>query len=146
MLIGFNLAPVVAGIYWPQDQWVALATMTFTIVAAVAFRGFISRIAVFLALIFGTALSWLLDQTVGPITSVLGGATEATDAPALGHLAWSAAPRGSASRRRPWSAADGKEVVGWHTPSFTAPRSCSCCRPSSRSSPRTPVTSRRSPR
>ena len=63
MLIGFNLAPVVAGIYWPQDQWVALATMTFTIVAAVAFRGFISRIAVFLALIFGTALSWLLDNT-----------------------------------------------------------------------------------
>ena len=27
MLIGFNLAPVVADIYWPQDQWVALATM-----------------------------------------------------------------------------------------------------------------------
>ena len=25
MLIGFNLAPVVAGIYWPQDQWIALA-------------------------------------------------------------------------------------------------------------------------
>ena len=25
MLIGFNLAPVAAGIYWPQDQWVALA-------------------------------------------------------------------------------------------------------------------------
>ena len=24
MLIGFNLAPVVATIYWPQDQWVAL--------------------------------------------------------------------------------------------------------------------------
>ena len=35
MLIGFNLAPVVAGIYWPQDQWVALATMLFTIVAGV---------------------------------------------------------------------------------------------------------------
>ena len=34
MLIGFNLAPVVAGIYWPQDQWVALATMTFVIVAS----------------------------------------------------------------------------------------------------------------
>src|SRR6478672_4258637 len=28
MLIGFNLAPVVAGIYWPQDQWIALATAT----------------------------------------------------------------------------------------------------------------------
>ena len=40
MLIGFNLAPVVAGIYWPQDQWVALATMTFTIVACASrFRG-----------------------------------------------------------------------------------------------------------
>ena len=28
MLIGFNLAPVVAGIYWPQDQWIALLTAT----------------------------------------------------------------------------------------------------------------------
>ncbi|HEY4630930.1 MAG TPA: solute carrier family 23 protein, partial [Blastococcus sp.] len=27
MLIGFNLAPVVANTYWPQDQWVGLATM-----------------------------------------------------------------------------------------------------------------------
>ena len=40
MLIGFNLAPVVAGTYWPQDQGVAILTMLFTIVAAVAFRGF----------------------------------------------------------------------------------------------------------
>ena len=118
MLIGFNLAPVVAGIYWPQDQWVALATMTFTIVAAVAFRGFISRIAVFLALIFGTALSWLLDNTVGPITSVLGGATEATE-----HLRWDTSGVGSASwfgfPSQTVVAADGKEVVGWHTPTFT---------------------------
>jgi len=118
MLIGFNLAPVVAGIYWPQDQWVALATMTFTIVAAVAFRGFISRIAVFLALIFGTALSWLLDNTVGPITSVLGGATEATE-----HLRWDTAGVSSASwfgfPSQTVVAADGKEVVGWHTPTFT---------------------------
>src|ERR1700712_1849381 len=53
MLIGFNLAPVVAGIYWPQDQWIALATATFMVVAAVTFPGFFSRIAVFLALIFG---------------------------------------------------------------------------------------------
>jgi len=118
MLIGFNLAPVVAGIYWPQDQWVALATMTFTIVAAVAFRGFISRIAVFLALIFGTALSWLLDNTVGPITSVLGGATEATE-----HLRWDTSGVGSASwfgfPSQTMVAADGKEVAGWHAPTFT---------------------------
>ena len=53
MLIGFNLAPVVADIYWPQDQWVALLTMTFVILAAVGLRGFLGRIAIFLGLIFG---------------------------------------------------------------------------------------------
>jgi len=79
LLIGFNLAPVVAGIYWPQDQWVALATMTFVIVASLLFRGFWSRIAILLGLVFGFVLSWLLDVTAGPITSVLGGATEATE-------------------------------------------------------------------
>jgi uracil-xanthine permease len=78
LLIGFNLAPVVAGIYWPQDQWVALATMTFVIVASLLLRGFWARIAILLGLIFGFLFSWLLDVTVGPITSVLGGATEAT--------------------------------------------------------------------
>jgi uracil-xanthine permease len=79
MLIGFNLAPVVADIYWPQDQWVALATMTFVIVAALSLRGFLARISILLGLIFGFALSWILDQTVGEITSVLpGGTGEAT--------------------------------------------------------------------
>jgi uracil-xanthine permease len=78
LLIGFNLAPVVAGIYWPQDQWVALATMAFVIVASLLLRGFWARIAILLGLIFGFLLSWLLDVTAGPITSVLGGATEAT--------------------------------------------------------------------
>jgi uracil-xanthine permease len=119
MLIGFNLAPVVANIYWPQDQWVALATMVFTIVVAVAFRGFISRISIFLALIFGTALSWLLDNTVGPITSVLGGATEATE-----HLRWDTSGIGDAAwvglPQKTMIAADGMEVVGWHFPTFSA--------------------------
>src|SRR5829696_6855487 len=78
MLIGFNLAPVVAGIYWPQDQWIALATATFVIVASLLLRGFWARIAILLGLVFGFLLSWLLDVTAGPITSVLGGATEAT--------------------------------------------------------------------
>jgi len=73
MLIGFNLAPVVAGIYWPQDQWVALLTATFMVCAAVLFPGFWSRIAVFLALIFGYAVSWLFDNVFGQITSVLPG-------------------------------------------------------------------------
>src|SRR6188768_77469 len=69
MLIGFNLAPVVADIYWPQDQWVALLTMTVVILMAVGLRGFLGRIAVFLGLIFGYVLSWLFDRAFGPITS-----------------------------------------------------------------------------
>ena len=80
MLIGFNLAPVVAGIYWPQDQWVALATMTFVIVCSLALRGFLARIAILLGLVFGYLLSVLLDVTAGPITSVPGGTGEVTDA------------------------------------------------------------------
>src|SRR6478672_11913001 len=69
MLIGFNLAPVVAGIYWPQDQWIALLTAAFMVVAAVTFPGFWSRIAVLLALIFGYLLSWLADALFGMINS-----------------------------------------------------------------------------
>ncbi len=69
MLIGFNLAPVVAQIYWPQDQWVALLTATFMVCAAVLFPGFWSRIAVFLALIFGYVVSWLFDNVFGQINS-----------------------------------------------------------------------------
>jgi uracil-xanthine permease len=73
MLIGFNLAPVVAGVYWPQDQWIALLTAAFMVAAAVLLPGFFSRIAVFLALIFGYLLSWLADALFGTITSVLPG-------------------------------------------------------------------------
>ncbi|WP_457206464.1 uracil-xanthine permease family protein [Nocardioides sp. P5_C9_2] len=79
MLIGFNLAPVVAGIYWPQDQWIALLTAAFMVFAAVMLPGFWSRIAVFLTLIFGYLLSFVADKVLGPITSVVGGATEATE-------------------------------------------------------------------
>jgi uracil-xanthine permease len=72
MLIGFNLAPVVAGIYWPQDQWVALLTAAFMVCAAVMMPGFWSRIAVFLALIFGYTISWLADLMFGTIHSITG--------------------------------------------------------------------------
>ncbi|TDC44995.1 nitrate reductase [Actinomadura sp. KC345] len=73
MLIGFNLAPVVANVYWPQDQWVGLATLGFAVLCAVLLRGFWARITILLALVFGYALSWILDKTAGPITSVLPG-------------------------------------------------------------------------
>jgi uracil-xanthine permease len=117
MLIGFNLAPVVATIYWPQDQWVALATMAFVMLIAVGLRGFISRIAIFVGLIFGYVLSWLLDVTAGPITSVLGGATEATthnrvDWSGVSNAAWFGFPPKTAI------GADGKEIAGWHLPDF----------------------------
>jgi xanthine/uracil permease len=73
MLIGFNLAPVVAGTYWPQDQWIALITATFLVGAAVLLPGFWARIAVFLALIFGYVLSFLADTLFGKINSMLPG-------------------------------------------------------------------------
>ncbi|WP_420032578.1 uracil-xanthine permease family protein [Streptomyces sp. cg28] len=78
MLIGFNLAPVTASTYWPTDQWTALLVMLFTGLAVVCLRGFWSRIAIFLGLIFGYAISWLFDQVFGKIHSTNGG-TEAVD-------------------------------------------------------------------
>ncbi len=116
MLIGFNLAPVVANIYWPQDQWVALATMAFVIVVAVGARGFIGRIAVFLGLLFGYLLSWLLDLTAGPITSILGGASAASthdrvDWSGVVSVPWFGFPPKT-------EIVNGHEVVGWHLPDF----------------------------
>ena len=72
MLIGFNLAPVVANVYWPQDQWVALLTMIAVILMAVGLRGFLGRIAIFLGLIFGYLVSWVFDTVLGPITAADG--------------------------------------------------------------------------
>src|SRR6476660_1594416 len=117
MLIGFNLAPVVANIYWPQDQWVALLVMTFTIVCAVAFKGFIGRIAIFLALIFGYVVSWIFDKGFGQITAYDASAGKITthfrtnfqgikDAALFGFPPHT-------------EVVAGKEVVGWHAPSFS---------------------------
>jgi uracil-xanthine permease len=70
MLIGFNLAPVTATTYWPQDQWTALLVMLFTGLAVVCLRGFWSRIAIFLGLVFGYGISWAFDRILGKIHSV----------------------------------------------------------------------------
>jgi uracil-xanthine permease len=114
MLIGFNLAPVVAQIYWPQDQWIALITATFLVVGAVLFPGFWSRIAVFLALIFGYLLSWAADGIFGPITSVLPGSDKAVEHDRVSWVAvkaadWIGFPSGTLS--------DGVDVV--HGPSIS---------------------------
>jgi uracil-xanthine permease len=117
MLIGFNLAPVVATIYWPQDQWVALATMAFVIVVAIGVRGFISRIAIFIGLLFGYVLSWVLDRVSGPITSVLPGSAEAT---AHDRVNWSGVADAAWFGFPPKTSvgADGREMAGWHLPDF----------------------------
>src|SRR5690349_4470753 len=62
MLIGFNLASVATTIYFPNDQWIALLTTAFLIGMAVLGRGFLSRIAIFLALVFGYLIAWIADQ------------------------------------------------------------------------------------
>jgi uracil-xanthine permease len=119
MLIGFNLAPVVASIYWPQDQWVALLVMTFTIICAVAFKGFASRIAVFLALVFGYIISWLFDKMFGQITSFDAGAGKVTthfrtNFDNLAAQPWFGLPPSTGT-----IGPDGKAMVGIHAPSFS---------------------------
>ncbi|WP_037914592.1 uracil-xanthine permease family protein [Actinacidiphila yeochonensis] len=69
LLIGFNLAPVAAGTYWPQDPWTALLTLAATGIGLVALRGFLGRVAIFLGLVFGYAVSWLFDRVFGRIHS-----------------------------------------------------------------------------
>ena len=112
MLIGFNLAPVVAQNYWPHDQWVALAVMVFVIVMTVGFSGFASRIAIFLAVVFGYALSWVLDRLVGPVSF--------TD-PTTGKLVTEQRVDFGPVAHAPWFGlppATTPEVAGWHLPSF----------------------------
>ncbi|MFR9776314.1 uracil-xanthine permease family protein [Micromonospora sp. MS34] len=117
MLIGFNLAPVVAGVYWPQDQWVALVTMLAVMTMAVGFRGFLGRIAIFLGLVFGYLLSWVLDLIFGKINSFDPGAGKTTE---HFRVNWDGV------RSADWfgfpphttTGADGKEITGWHLPDF----------------------------
>jgi uracil-xanthine permease len=117
MLIGFNLAPVVATIYWPQDQWIALLVMLFVIVVSLASRGFLGRIAIFLGLLFGYALSWLADKVFGQITSFDAGAGKVTthfrtNFGGIDAAAWFGFPSKT-------TVTDGKEVAGWHLPSIS---------------------------
>ncbi len=115
MLIGFNLAPVVAGTYWPQDQWVALTVMVVLVVASVALRGFLGRVAIFLTLLFGYVLSWVLDLTTGMIMSydpVAGGVTEHF------RVNWDSVSSASWIGLPPFSD-EANGIVGIHAPSFS---------------------------
>ena len=117
MLIGFNLATVVANVYWPQDQWVALLVMVFAIACAVELRGFYGRISIFLALIFGTALSWVFDRIFGMNTSLDPGTGKITT---HWRVNWDSVTSASWIGFPPHtSMVAGKEIVGWHTPTLS---------------------------
>jgi len=121
MLIGFNLAPVVAGTYWPQDQWVALIVMLVVVAISVGFKGFIGRIAIFLSLIVGYVLSWLLDLTTGAITSFYAPAGKITthfrvDWTNVNNANWFGLP--PVSDLSNWKLNAATNVVGFHLPTF----------------------------
>jgi uracil-xanthine permease len=112
MLIGFNLAPVVANVYWPQDQWVALLVMTAVIAMSVGLRGFIGRISIFLGLVFGYLLSWVFDRIFGQITAFDAGAGKVTT---HFRINWQGV------KDAPWIGFPPKtsgDVVGYHLPDF----------------------------
>ena len=125
MLIGFNLAPVVADVYWPQDQWVALITMFVVILMAVGLRGFFGRIAIFVGVIFGYLLSWIFDGIFGKITSYDAAAGKVTEhfrvnwdgvksADWIGFPVHT--PDGLVGNQ---TNAGNLGAVGWHAPSFS---------------------------
>ncbi|HEX8495630.1 MAG TPA: solute carrier family 23 protein [Actinomycetales bacterium] len=112
MLIGFNLAPVVAGVYWPQDQWIALIVMTAVIAMSVGLRGFAGRVSIFLGLLLGYVLSWVFDRVFGQITSFDAGAGEVTT---HWRVNWEGVRAADWIGFPPATTAD---VVGYHLPEF----------------------------
>jgi uracil-xanthine permease len=121
MLIGFNLAPVVAGTYWPQDQWIALIVMIVVVVLSVGARGFMSRISIFLALVIGYALSWVADIVFGQITSFSPAAGEVTthwrvDWSGVAAADWIGFP--PVTDLSTWQLGASTNVVGLHAPQF----------------------------
>ncbi|MFV0430360.1 MAG: uracil-xanthine permease family protein [Arachnia sp.] len=120
MLIGFNLAPVVAGVYWPQDPWLAFTVMLIVIALSVGLRGFLGRIAIFLSLVIGYALSWIFDLALGPrvTTAEDGTITEAfrVDWSGVARADWFGLP--PVSDLANWSFGGAENVVGFHLPAF----------------------------
>jgi len=79
MLIGFKPGPGGGEhLLGRRTSGSRLLTMLAVMAMAVGFRGFASRIAVFLGLVFGYVLSWLFDRIFGQITSFDAGAGAVT--------------------------------------------------------------------
>lgn len=118
MLIGLALAPLVGQRFWPQDRWVAFATMVFTTVLLVAGRGFVGRMAVFVGLVFGYVLSFVLDRLTGPINALdpltfTLRTRDRVDWSSVGNAPWLGLPT-----RTGGVTSDGTPIVGWHLPEF----------------------------
>jgi uracil-xanthine permease len=125
MLIGFNLAPVATKTYMPSDPWVAIITMLAVILMAVGFKGFLGRIAVFMGLIFGYALSWLFDLIFGQTSLPLPGNPEPgphdrVNWDLVSAADWFGFPKHTVDGLVGNQAfTPGYADVGWHFPSFS---------------------------
>ncbi len=121
MLIGFNLAPVVASVYWPVDPWLAFTVMLIVIALSVGLRGFLGRIAIFLSLVIGYLLSWIFDLAFGPMQKVAedGSTFEQlrVDWTSVARADWFGLPPVSDLANWTYGATD--NVVGFHLPSFS---------------------------
>ncbi len=92
MLIGFNLAPVVATVYFPVDPWMAFVVMLIVVALSIGLRGFLGRIAIFLSLVVGYALSWIVDLVSGPLTTADGAKTPRVDWSGVAYADWFGLP------------------------------------------------------
>ena len=121
MLIGFNLAPVVAGVYWPQDPWLAFVVMLIVIGLSVGLRGFLGRIAIFLSLVIGYILGFVFDLAFGPVQKVAadGTVTEAlrVDWSKVAGADWFGLP--PVTDLANWKLGSPDNVVGFHLPHFS---------------------------
>lgn len=121
MLIGFNLAPVVASVYWPVDPWLAFVVMLIVVGLSIGLRGFMGRIAIFLSLVIGYVLSWLADLAFGPLTSTDDAgqvvSTPRVDWSGVASADWLGFP--PVTDLANWSYGSPANVVGFHLPQFS---------------------------
>ncbi|MBK7819754.1 MAG: nitrate reductase [Tessaracoccus sp.] len=117
MLIGFNLAPVVATVYFPVDPWMAFVVMLIVVALSIGLRGFLGRIAIFLSLVVGYALSWVTDLVAGPLTNADGAQTPRVDWSGVAHADWFGLP--PVSDLATWTHGATTNVVGLHLPHFS---------------------------
>jgi uracil-xanthine permease len=117
MLIGFNLAPVVANVYFPVDPWLAFVVMLIVVALSIGLRGFLGRIAIFLSLVVGYVLSWVMDLVAGPLTNADGVQTPRVDWSGVESADWFGLP--PVTDLSTWALGSSTNVVGLHLPHFS---------------------------